>query len=85
MCTEASKSKKERQPCTHNHVVVPLAMLAQYSGVLGSRTLALAGQTSFEDFNYRKWLGQVYYQRLYGIRATNAIAVVDLIAQSYIE
>ena len=62
-------------------MVASLAMVASQGGALGQRTLALAGQSSFSDFNYIQWLGMKHYKRLYGIRVTNALRVIDLVAQ----
>ena len=83
ICSEAGKSKTERQPCKVNHIVVPIGMMAQYESSLGIKTLALAGQKSFTSFDYPKWLGLLHHQRLYGIRVTNAIVVLDQVAQMY--
>lgn len=85
MCQEAAKAKGSRGECEHKQVIGPIALIAQSSSWLRTRTLALAGEESFSQFDYGAWLGRKHGHRLYGIRATNAIAVLDLVAQSFKE
>ena len=85
MCKGVSKARGSRGECEHKQVVGPIALVAQSSSWLSIRTLRLAGEESFSDFDYTAWLGAKYPQRLHGIRATNAIAVLDLVAQHFEE
>ena len=85
ICKEAAKPRDIRGECEHKQVVGPIALVAQSGGWLGVQALALAGEDSFSKFNYSAWLGAKHSQRLYGIRATNALALLDIVAQDFRE
>src|SRR4051812_3567989 len=82
ICEKArAKTKEERARalCSNKWVLVPIVMCAQVVSSIAKRTLEMAKEEDFSRFNYAEWLGSQHEKRLYGVRATNALAVLDMV------
>jgi len=88
ICGEAKKVKAERSECQNKWAVVSIAIAIQSAtGEIRKQALALAlalagGRDEFKEFNYLEWLGKKHDKRIHGFRATNALAIVDILVRN---
>lgn len=84
ICSEASKSRDERKTCAYKWVIAAVALHGRSEGSeFGLRTKRFISVSDWSKFDYGGWLGRKRPNRLYGIRATQAFAILDLFSKEF--